>query len=318
LRLLRRSAEEHILLGTFDHLAFDDRAVQLFFHYLWASYSGPDDTAPDAGTSRASIDLDASIHSERERYASRASGINAEYWASVYGQMPEDRSPEQIANRGAEPEYERGDAVLGLNRDSAEDIRSAVAGAGVSMFTAYVSVFAWTAFNLTKRETLAIYVPLDNRRPADRWVIGNFACVRPVIIHRTDGIVESYLEQVAGQLLRSLTHRHLDGASEHRVETGTGNVRPRRGLALNYMRADGAEVVVSSKTGLTVQRAYYAPIPATRSATALVLAVRDEPHAVRLNLQYTKIFLSAEQANAALSSCVRHLMGLSPQVPRNH
>jgi hypothetical protein len=313
LRLLRRSAEEHVLLGTFDHLTFDDRAVELFFHYLWSYYSSSSNIVPDAGTTESPIDLVTSIKAERERYGDRARGINAEYWDRLYAQVRENCLSDQ--NNGSE--YECAYTSLWLNRDSAEAMRSAVAGVGASMFTAYVSAFAWAAFNLTKRERLTIYMPLDNRRPADRWVIGNFACVRPIIVHRTEGTAASYLEQVAGQLLRSLAHRHMDGASERRAEKAAGSVGLRRPLSVNYMRADGAEVLIPPKTGLTIEHANYAPNPSTRSAAAMILGVRDESHRVRLSLRYTEGFLSGEQAHAALSSCVTQLMELGPRIHKS-
>ena len=165
LRLLRWSAKEHILLGTFDHLAFDDRAAELFFHYLWVGYSDPDGTASGTENTGTSIDLATSIKMERERYADRATSVNTEYWARLYAQIPEDPSSDRNHGQESEPEYECDNASLELNADSAADIRLAAARAEVSMFTAYAAVFAWTAFNHIRREKLAIYVPLDNRRP---------------------------------------------------------------------------------------------------------------------------------------------------------
>jgi hypothetical protein len=313
MRLLRRSAEEHILLCTFDHLMFDDRGVELFLHYLWSWYSGEDGSAPDAGNNEAFSDLAASIRAERERYADRAAGINAEYWALLYAQIPENLPPDQTSNRQNEPKYESDYTVIDVDGDSVERIRSAAARAGVSMFAAYVSAFAWTIFDLTKREKLAIYVPLDNRRPADRGVIGNFACVRPVIVRRTGGAVDSYLQQVVGQLFRSLAHRHMDGASENRAETQVTGHPALRALAVNYMRADRAEILVSTRTGLTLQRAYYAPGVPTRLAETMILGVREESRSVRLSLRHSEEFLSAKEARAVLSSCVAQLTRLRPQ-----
>jgi hypothetical protein len=316
-RLLRRSAEDHILLGTFDHLAFDDRAVELFFHYLWSYYSDPDGTSADSEITDNSIDLASSIRAEHERYAERASGKNPEYWASLYAQVPEDdRSPSNDSQPG-ESDYECSAVTLVLNSRSLEDIRSAAAAAGVSMLTAYASVFAWIAFRLIEKETLAIYVPFDNRRPADRLVIGNFACVRPLIIYKAADNMAVYIDQIARQLLRSLVHRHMTGVCQHRLETAAGNARPSRDLALNYMRTYGAEVLVSPTTGLSLRRAHYAPRASTRSEAALVLNVREGVDTVSLNLRFTEGFLSADQAHAALSSCVSQLTGLSSGTPEN-
>ena len=109
----------------------------------------------------------------------------------------------------------------------------------------------------------------------------------------------------------------MDAATEHRLETGVGNALPKRGLAMNYMRSDGAEAMVLPETGLTLRRVYYAPKASTRSEKALALNVREESQVVGLSLRYAKGFLSAEEGDAVLSSCVAQLTRLSRRINKS-
>lgn len=311
MRLLRRSENEHVLLASFDHIAFDDRAIELFFYYLWAEYSSEPGMAAGAGAPAGAGDLAATVRAEHDRYASRAAGVNARYWAGRYALAPASWVADGTDEQRAEAGYERGTANVTLAAKQAAKVRAAARQAGVSTLDVCVSVFAWTVFRLTVRDRVAIYLPFDNRGPAQRGVIGNFACVRPLIVDRVHGSAEAYLGQVAAQVLRALTHRHLDGQSERHCEqlqlAAAQTASARRSLALDYLRKDGVEIPAAPATGLSVRRARYSPQPPAAVPESLVLFIGDAPEALRLNLMHTKRLLPPERASSVLATYAAQL-----------
>jgi Condensation domain len=300
LRLLRRSEDEHILLGTFDHIGFDDRAVELFFRYLWREYAG--------GLSDASgeddIDLVTAVRQELERYGRRAATANSRYWLARYALAPARWVP---TGAGAMDEGRRREGTdLDLSPEELAEVRSTATEHGASAFEACICVFAWTAFGLTRQERAAIYIPLDNRGPDHKGVIGNFACVRPLVLDRRDGPAAGYLEQARTEVFRALAHRHLAADSERLAElaqlAAARSSTAHRSLGVNYIRADAAETGDTISSGLTVRRAGYAPVPPAAVPT-LGLIVRDSPDNMRLSLLYTMSTLDAGQARAQLRAC---------------
>jgi hypothetical protein len=314
MRLLRRSEDEHILLAAFDHLAFDDRSAELFFHYLWAAYRDEEGVAAISGEPDVGSDLADTVRAERDRYAIRAAGINADYWARSYAQAPATWTLNQRGTHQAKSGWKCDVATLDLDVDATARVRAAVAKAGTTTLVACVAVFAWTVFNLTVQDRVAIYMPLDNRGSADRGIIGNFACVRPVIVDRTDGPPTAYLEQVAGKIFRALAYRHMDWASENRCELAQLASAPTssayRGLSVNYLRADGVETTGALTARLRVRRTGYAPRLVFRTSPSLTLLVRDWPGALQLTFVYTTELFTPERAQSALSSYAVQVMAL--------
>jgi hypothetical protein len=317
-RLLRRSEKEHILLATFDHLAFDDRAVELFFHYLWGEYSGEHGMAVGVHEADVAGDLAACVRAERHRYSCRGADINPEYWARRYALAPTTWVADKHGAQQAGSRYESYQTNLHFDAGSSARVRSRAAEVGASMLVASLSVFAWMAFQLTAHRRVTIYVPFDDRGSADRGVIGNFACVRPIIVDRANGPAATYLDQVAGQVFRALAYRHMDGKSERRCEllqlAAAHASDSYRALSVNYLRADGVEVPVAPAPGLSVRRVSYSQSLPSPGGAALGLVVRDSPEMIRLGLKYTKELFSPERARLALSSCAAQLMAFGPRV----
>lgn len=307
IRLLRRSEEDHVILATFDHLAFDDRAIELFFGYLWTEYARPPGESSATDAQPTAGDLAGSVRREHERFATRAATTNANYWIARYAQAPA-WTPAGFA---ASPEPTlRESASLDLDGADSAQVRSSVARAGATTLEAIICVLARTAFEMSPQDRMAVYLPLDNRPRQDVGVIGNFACVRPLVLERRPGAPDVYLQDVRTQLFRAFAHRHLDGPSERRAELSqaeaAGGTLVRRSVAVNYIPGDGGIAAMGLPSAVTVRRAWYTPsLPAWSPSLALV--VRDTPDVLRLSLLHSRGLLDGAEAISRLQACAAAL-----------
>jgi Condensation domain len=295
LRLLRRSEDEHILISTFDHLAFDERAIDIFEKGLWQAYAGS--AAGDPGPS-----LQRCVVRQRERYGNRARTVSESYWARKYASAPPVFQPSGPGRAGFHAEVKR--RMVSYRSDAAmiRELRSTCLGLGCSLFEVSVAVFGYLVFGLTMQDRISIYIPLDSREAAEKDVIGMFAGIRLLALSRpgADG-VRAVLDQVRREVMRAMAHRHVDGRAEAAAMSGTysrWNLAPRRQLVLNYFR-HGAGQGAGQASGLRLTPTRYAPAH-IGPAPYLGLFIDDAGDQFTATLHHTAGYLSDEEASDLL------------------
>jgi hypothetical protein len=255
MRLLRRAADDHVLIGTFDQLAFDQRALLIFERELWLAYSfarGEPGSLPPRGS-----DL-AEALSRQRRHEERATTINHEYWTRQYGQAPS-------AVRWAAPPSGRRELVHWA-RD--EDLAWCAAA------------LAALAFQLTGQDRLAIYVTMDTREDDDVNLIGTFTGERPLVVDREPAPAG----QVADRLAGALAHRHLRGRALADLTQSPAD-RPRRDLLVDYAADAGAGLTAVRPAELDIADARSREMPEAPGAS-LALRYRKAGAAVSMDLWY--------------------------------
>ncbi|HEY1618675.1 MAG TPA: condensation domain-containing protein [Streptosporangiaceae bacterium] len=288
LRLLRRTAEDHILLATFDHFGFDERAVEIFVRDLWAAYENGGALPGPAGPELAEY-----LKRQRARYGRRAATVNAAYWARLTAGVPPALQiaahPHGLGPRLAQRHWFFRD----LDPAATAGLRAACRDAPCSPFEACTAVLGRLAFTLTGQDRLAVYVPTDSRERHENDVIGNFAAIRMLALDRPEqGGTPAMLAQVRGQALRAMAYRHLSGGTE--AELAAGQLRrwgltTQRQLLVNYFRSvDRGRGWAASEfalAGLRVTPVRYAPMTVAFHPS-LALYVYDSGDALRAGFYY--------------------------------
>jgi hypothetical protein len=301
LRLLRHTDDEHILLATFDHLAYDHRTLMIFDRELWLAYARYCDNLPPKLESNS--DLPGSVRRQRARYGRRASTVNSRYWAGRFAITPPVWQPSgfEYSLQAKPAEQEELHYVPG--GDLVRDFKTACESLRCTPFEMCIAVFAALAFRITRQDRLGIFVPFDSRENEEKDVIGMFASVVPLVIDRRDGGAAAFLDQVKEEIFRALVHRHLPGAVDLTArddQRARWQLEPRRSLSLNYIKAEVADAADVGIADLDIRRPRYASLPAAQSAS-LALMILDLGDRLHVDLFYGPETVDRIAAAALLS-----------------
>jgi Condensation domain len=313
LRVLRRSQTEHILLSTFDHLAFDMRALATFTRDLWLAYANDGQVPEEITGPPGSLAL--ALQRQRERHGRRCGTVNARYWAKRLAVAPPIW---QIpgAQHGALTMVPAQSQFYPIGVDRATRLQSACRRMRCSVFELCVSVFAWLVFQLTRQQRLAIYVPLDTRGSESHDVIGMFSGVCPLVLDRAAGGPPAFLGQVKKEVFKALLHRPVLAAAENAAvmsQQARWQMMPQRSLALNYMK--GEEIPEVAGCGdLRVNLRRYAPLLMGRAA-ALGLIIFDYGSKLSVALKYAPGLFPDDMADGLLKLFTEALDGFGDERP---
>lgn len=301
LRLLRRTTAEHLLLVTFDHLAFDNSSLEIFAHQLWQEYGAGGSTGPGGATEAA--ELASVLQRQRRRYGRRADSVNARYWAGRYDLAPPVWQPSATLCRTTSSVPERRAIGYTAEPDVVARLRASCRETGRSPLEIFVAIFSWIVFQLTRQDRIVIHVPLDGREADEKNVIGMFTSLQPLIISRTPGRATSYISPVHSEIFGSFAHRHVAGyvepdAAERR--RGRWHLPPQRALAVNYTRDNGAQAAGAQPDSIRVTRARFLVPQVGNALASLALSIYDENGSLGIELFYSPQSISAEVAAAVL------------------
>jgi hypothetical protein len=291
--LLRRSEDENILISTFDHLAFDKQAVNIFERDLWSAY------ASDGGsvTGDPGPSLRRCVLRQRERYGDRARIVNDHYWAKKYAGAPPVFQLSGQRHAGFCAEGNRNMVSYRPDAGMTKELRAACLALNCSLFELSVAVFGCLVFGLTMQDRISIYIPIDSRETAEKQVIGMFAGIRLLVLSRPDaGGFRAFLDQVRHEVIRAMVHRHVDGQTEAAVMSGAysrWNLAPQRQLVVNYFSGDMEAASQREESGLRMTPARYAPA-ASGPAPYLGLYVDEAGGQLMVGLYHSSDYFSDE------------------------
>jgi hypothetical protein len=288
IRLLRRAPGEHVLIGTFDQLAFDQRAVLIFERDLWLAYRhlrGEPGTGCPAGS-----DLAEAVGRQRHRYEDQAKA-NGRFWAGQYALAPRP---------SARPAAPGPAGQVLVRREIAPVPVAAGSGSGASDRAAAVmaaSALAELTFRRGGQDRLAIYLTVDTRDDGDDNLIGMLTAARPLVVSGPGGL----RVQLADQLSQVLAHRHLPGQAQCDLEardTAGTPCLPHRDLLVDY----AADRVAARPADLTVVSTVDGG-PQGGGTVSLALVGRAAAGSLRLDMCYDQALVSEAEA-ATLSGLI--------------
>jgi pyridoxine 4-dehydrogenase len=288
-RLLRRSATEHIFLGTFSHMNMDFTALRIFEGDLWQLYSHfAAGTPADLGEPASLV---SAIRGQADRYRSRARAANADYWDRRSAVLPPvwQYAYQPGVPRRAESAW----ASLKYGEPAAGRLRQACRAAGCSVFDLVLSVTAWLAFQMTYQDRLAIYIAVNARHIIGKSMAGMFSAVRPALFRRVPGGPGDFLGQARREVTRTLAHHYVHGADEIAATMRSWSrwgVEPRRTLSVNYIKAPPqlAERAVPPDVSVGVGD-YFPSLPASPAGLRLVVFDTEDTLRLRFNYNPTEI-----------------------------
>jgi len=307
LRLLRMSDDENILISTFDHLAFDEQAVNIFERDLWRAYAGAGDSvAGDPGPS-----LRRCVLRQRERYGDRARTVNEPYWVRKYASAPPVFQLSGHRHTGFYAEGKRRMISYRPDAGMTRELRSACLVLNCSLFELSVALFGYLIFGITMQDRISIYIPIDSREAAEKEVIGMFAGIRLLVLSRPGaGGLRTVLDQVRHEVMRAMAYRHVDGQTETAAMSGAysrWNLAPRRQLIVNYFRGDAGAASEREASGLHMTSVRYAPA-ATGPAPYLGLYIDDAGDQLTVSLYHSADYFGDEDSSQLLRKFDKQLL----------
>jgi len=264
-RLFRYSGQLHAFTADLPALTADLASRSLFRGRLWDAY-GAALAGQDYVSDAEGDGLLAAIGQARKKHAERSATVEHRYWsrkfetmAALSGHSPEDSgsSAEALFDGPAPPAITRFSFIPG---PALASLQSDCRDAKVTFFQLALAHFARTFFLHTKRDGLAMTIPLDTRSAGERAIVGKFSRGLPILIERSAEFT-TLLRRIGSELMQTMRHQHIAYADLCRAQNLPGRPRGGGGVREAIVRytLHGERFVDAGPGGLRITHNAFAP-----------------------------------------------------------
>ncbi len=208
-RLLRIGDEDHLLLLTFHHFAFDAWSQAVLLRELTAAYQA---FADGEASSLSRPQLQYSDFAVWDRSQQRVDGFaeGRRYWRRELADLPTLQLPTDRP-RPARPSEAAGQLEFELPRPLVSGLRARAGSEGTTFFTVALAAFQTLLSRYSGQQEIVVGCPVAERNFVElEDLIGNFINTLPLRARMTDGdTFRQLLQRVEQTVLSSLSHRDV-------------------------------------------------------------------------------------------------------------